>query len=288
MKSFMQTKMFGMAVLLALVAVTALAQVPSEPVSPQTTEAIIPRRHGPRIVLPGTRPPQVVDGVTVSYNLIWAGYAVTGTDFTQVQGSWIVTAVDCTKTPTSDSSEWVGIDGWTSNTVEQIGTDADCNGKTPFYYVWYEFYPLNTIVISDVSIAPGDKFSGSVTYEGENEYTVSITNDTSGQSFSKEVEFKGADRSGVPPRNSAEWIEEMDGNELSDFGIDPFGELYTGVSGGTDSAVDASTSGPIIDFGSAVQRSISTKNGSRGSEDTAVPSALASDGASFKVDWKSE
>jgi len=213
---------------------------------------------------------------------------VTGTGFTQVQGSWIVTAVDCTKTPNTDSSEWVGIDGWTSNTVEQIGTDADCNGKTPFYYVWYEFYPLNTIVISDVSIAPGDKFSASVTYEGENEYTVSITNDSTGQSFSKEVEFKGADGSGVPPRNSAEWIEEMDGNELSDFGVDSFGEFYTGVSDGTDVATDSSISGGINAFGSAVQKSISTKNGSSGSKDTAVPSALASDGSSFTVTWKSE
>jgi Peptidase A4 family len=284
----MRTKIFGVGILLTFASMTALAQIPSAPVSPQATEAIIPRQHRPRIVLPGTRPPQVVDGVTVSYNLIWAGYAVTGTGFTQVQGSWIVTAVDCTKTPNTDSSEWVGIDGWTSNTVEQIGTDADCNGKTPFYYVWYEFYPLNTIVISDVSIAPGDKFSASVTYEGENEYTVSITNDSTGQSFSKEVEFKGADGSGVPPRNSAEWIEEMDGNELSDFGVDSFGEFYTGVSDGTDVATDSSISGGINAFGSAVQKSISTKNGSSGSKDTAVPSALASDGSSFTVTWKSE
>jgi hypothetical protein len=284
----MRTKIFGVGILLTLAAATALAQIPNAQVSPQTAQAMIPRQHGPRIVLPGTRPPQVVDGVTVSYNLIWAGYAVTGTDFTQVQGSWIVTAVDCTKTPNSDSSEWVGIDGWTSNTVEQIGTDADCNGKTPFYYVWYEFYPLNTIVISNVSIAPGDKFSASVVYDGDNEYTVSITNDTTGQSFSKEIEFKGADGSGVPPRNSAEWIEEMDGNELSDFGVDSFGEFYTGVSDGTDVATDSSISGGINSFGSAVQKSISTKNGSSGSKDTAVPSALASDGSSFTVTWKSE
>jgi len=284
----MRSKMLGMGILLALATAPALAQAPSGPVSPLTTAAITPRQHRPRIVLPGTRPDEVVGGVTVSYNLIWAGYAVTGSDFTQVNGSWIVTAVDCTKTPNSDSSEWVGIDGWTSNTVEQIGTDADCNGKSPFYYVWYEFYPLNTIVIDDVSIAPGDKFSASVTYEGDNEYTVSITNDTTGQHFSKEVEFKGADGSGKPLRNSAEWIEEMDGNELSDFGIDSFGEFYTGVSGGTDSAIDSSTSGGIRDFGSTVQRSISTKNGNKGSADTAVPSALASDGSSFKVTWKSE
>jgi hypothetical protein len=255
-----------------------------------TQGAIIPRQHRPRFVAPGTRPPvyDPIRNVTISYNTIWAGYAVTGSDFTYVQGSWIVHSVDCTKTPNTDSSEWVGIDGWSSNTVEQTGTDADCNGTTPFYYVWYEFFPLNTVVITDVSIAPGDKFSASVTYDGDDEYTVAITNETTGQSFSKEVEFKGAGGSGAPKRNSAEWIEEMDGNKLSDFGVDPFGELYTKLSDGTDSATDSSVSGPIADFGNAVQESISTKNGTSGSEDTAVPSALAADGASFTVTWKSE
>jgi hypothetical protein len=275
---------------LALSAITFLLAICPAVAQTSTAAAIIPRQHRPRFVAPGTRPPffDPIRNVTVSYNTIWAGYAVTGSDFSLVQGSWIVTAVDCTKTPNSDSSEWVGIDGWSSNTVEQIGTDADCNGKTPFYYVWYEFFPLNTVVISDVSIAPGNKFSAMVNYVGDSEYVVSITNDTTGESFSKKVQFKGADGSGAPKRNSAEWIEEMDGNELSDFGIDPFGEFYTGVSGGTDSATDSTNSGPINDFGSAVQESISTKNGTSGSKDTAVPSALASDGASFKVTWKSE
>jgi hypothetical protein len=227
-----------------------------------------------------------IRNVTVSYSTNWAGYAVTGTDFTSVQGSWIVAAVDCTKTPNTDSSEWVGIDGWSSKTVEQIGTDADCLSDTPYYYVWYEFYPLNTIVITDVSIAAGDKFSASVTYESNNEYLVAITNETTGQSFSKEVEFKG-DGTGTPMRNSAEWIEEMDGSALSDFDVDSFGALYTGVSSGIDEATDSSISGPIADFGSAVQESISSKKGTDKNV-TALPSALASDGASFTVTWKSK
>jgi hypothetical protein len=277
-------------IVLTLAAAVALAQSSSETTSPQTRATFTPRQHRPRFVAPGTRPPiyDPIRHVTISYNTIWAGYAVTGSDFTYVQGSWIVSAVDCAKTPNTDSSEWVGIDGWSSNTVEQTGTDADCIGKNPYYYVWYEFFPLNTVVINSVSIAPGDKFSASVTYDGDNEYTVAITNDTTGEFFSKEVKFKGADGSGVPPRNSAEWIEEMDGNELSDFGIDYFGELYTGASDGTDSATDSSVSGVIADFGSAVQESITTRNGRSGGKDTAVPSALASDGASFKVTWKSE
>ncbi len=276
-------------VLLALATEPVLAQLQMPSTSP-VTAPFFPRQHPRRIVAPGTPPPvyDATTDVTISYNTSWTGYAVTGSEFTQVQGSWTVSAVDCTATPNTFSSEWVGIDGWTSNTVEQIGTDADCNGEKPVYYVWYEFYPLNTIVIKDVSIAPGDNFSASVVYNGSNEYTVSITNDTTGENFSKEVEFTGADNSGVPLRNSAEWIEEMDGNKLADFGIDPFGEFYTGVSGGTDTATDRSVSGPITDFRTAVQESISTRTGEKGSKVTAAPSALASDGGSFKVTWKSE
>ncbi len=286
----MLPKRLQIAIVLFLLAATYAVAQSSGNSKALHTQAIAASQHRPRIVAPGTRPPYYdpLRHVTVSYNTIWTGYAVTGSDFTYVQGSWIVHSVDCTKTPNTDSSEWVGIDGWSSNTVEQTGTDADCIGTKPYYYVWYEFYPLNTVVISDVSIAAGDKFSASVTYDGDNEYTVAITNETTGQSFSKEVEFKGADGSGVPPRNSAEWIEEMDGNKLSDFDVDPFGELYTGISDGTDSATDSSITGVIADFGDAIQESISTRNGNGNGKETSVPSALASDGASFAVQWKSE
>ncbi len=137
-------------ILLMLATLPALAQSPSGSTSPLTPDGRIPRRHRPRRVLPGMRPEyDAVNHVTVSYNDIWTGYAVTGSDFTQVHGSWIVAAVNCSETPNSDSSEWVGIDGWNSNTVEQIGTDADCNYSTPSYYVWYEFYPEGTMVIRE-------------------------------------------------------------------------------------------------------------------------------------------
>jgi hypothetical protein len=281
----MLTKSLRLSGIMLLFVAAVLAQT-----SNPTSVPFTPRQHRPRLVLPGTQPPvyDPIRHVTVSYNLIWAGYAVTGSDFTYVQGSWVVHSVDCTATPNSDSSEWVGIDGWSSNTVEQTGTDADCNGSTPFYYVWYEFYPLNTIPITDISIAPGDKFNAWVGYDGNNEYTVSITNITTGQSFTKEVEFSGADGSGEPLRNSAEWIEEMDGNQLSDFSQDLFGPLFTGSEAEANSATDSSVQGVIGDFGDAVQQSFTTRTGRAGSKLTAAPSALASDETSFGVTWKSE
>jgi len=276
--------------LLLLVTVSALAQLPGGSTSLLTADGRVPRQHRPRKFVPGTVPVyDPTNHLIISYNTAWSGYAVTGSDFTQVHGSWIVTEPDCTKTPNSYSSEWVGIDGWSSNTVEQIGTDTDCNGTSPYFYVWYEFYPLNTVVITDVSIAAGDVFSASVVYKGDNKYTVSIKNNTTDQSFSKEVEFSGALGSGKPPRNSAEWIMEMDSNtlnDLTDFGTDSFGQYYTVES--TDTATDSAHSGPITDFGTAVNRSITTKNGSSTSPKTSVPSPLAPDGSSFTVTWKAE
>jgi hypothetical protein len=275
-------------ILLLLATMCAWAQSPSASTSPLTPDGRIPRQHPPRKILPGMRPVyDPVNHVTVSYNQSWAGYAVTGSKFTQVSGSWTVTAVNCSKSKNGYSSQWVGIDGWTSNTVEQIGTDSDCNGTTPSYYVWYEFYPQNTIVISSVSIAPGDKYLASVVYNGNSEYTVSIKNVTTNQSFSKEVKFTGT-RGSTPEWNSAEWIMEMDGNELADFGTEPFGMYYTDVTGGNNTATDSSYSGVISGFGSAVQESITTQSGSSSSPVTSMPSALASDGEGFTVTWESE
>jgi len=271
--------------LIALAVLPAIAQPLSN--SSDSPSPVRTRRQSlPRSLSPHEEEYDFNRHVIVSYNTIWAGYAVTGSDFTFVEGSWIVTAVDCTKTPNTDSSEWVGIDGWTSATVEQIGTDADCNGTSPYYWVWYEFYPYGSVVINTVSIAPGDKFSASVTYDGNNYYTVALTNESTSQNFSKKVKFTGGG-SGIPKRNSAEWIMEMDGNKLSDFGVDSFCEDYTGYL--NDIATDSTVSmGVIKAFGDDVNESITTKNGTKNSPVTAKPSHLASDGASFTVTWKSE
>jgi Peptidase A4 family len=113
--------------------VPAIAQVPSGPESLQTASAVSPRQHAPRRVA-GLRPDRVIDNVTVSDSTNWSGYAVTGASFTHAAGSWIVPTVNCSKTPNTFAAFWVGIDGWTSSTVEQTGTDSDCSGSSPSYY----------------------------------------------------------------------------------------------------------------------------------------------------------
>ena len=271
------------AILLALVAIPAWAQVSSEPAATPDTAVISPRQHAPRRVYPG-RPARVIDNVTVEDSTNWSGYAVEGSSFTKALGSWTVPTVNCSKTPNTYSSFWVGLDGWTSSTVEQTGTDSDCDGSSPSYYAWYEFYPNPSYEITSVSVSPGNHISASVTYSGT-EFTITLTNETTGKTYSKSSKVSGAKRS------SAEWIAEApcctrSGGilPLSDFGTVYFGDDYTGVSS-TNDATDSSVSGAIGAFGSNVYESIMV---STSGANEAVPSSLTSDGTSFSVVWDSE
>jgi Peptidase A4 family len=267
----MLSKKLGILVVLAVL--PALAQVATQ----TTTEVLAPRQHAP-MRWRGLAP----DGSVESEN--WSGYAVTGSSFTVAKGSWTIPTVNCSTTPNTYSSFWVGIDGYSSSTVEQTGTDSDCDGRTPSYYAWYEFYPAGSVLISSVPVSPGNQMSASVTFSGSL-FTITITNETTGKSYSKSSTVSGAARS------SAEWIAEAPcctrrGGilPLADFGTVDFGQDYTNVSG-TNDATDSSISGDIAAYGSAVN-SI-TMVSSRGAQE-AVPSALSSDGTSFTVAWKSE
>jgi hypothetical protein len=255
---------------LLLVLSPAVGQVAS------TTAAIIQHRHAPRRVA-GFHPDRVIGNVTVSESNNWSGYAVTGSAFTQAKGSWIVPTVDCAAVPNSSASFWVGIDGWDNDTVEQTGTDSDCNDGTPSYYAWYEFVPATGVTIASVPVTAGDQVSAEVVFNGA-EFTVTLTNQTTGKSYSKSVP------PGSAKRASAEWIAEANGYKLSDFGTVSFGQDFTFASG-TNYAVDSTTSGQIGDFGASVQKSIMVA-GTDLLE--ALPSPLSPDGTSFIVAWKTE
>jgi hypothetical protein len=216
----------------------------------------------------------------------WSGYAVTGSSgqVTSVQGSWIVPAVTGSRRTTAYSSFWVGIDGFNSNTVEQIGTDSDVQRGRPVYYAWYEFYPNPMYQISTLSISPGDVISASVTYSSsQNTFTVSITDTSKSTSWtSQPTTVSGATES------SAEWIAEAPSSyfgvlPLANFGTVKFGYDSTAVAGTCYATLNGVT-GTIGSFGSAVQQITMV---SRRGAVKAQPSALSTDGTSFSVTWKS-
>jgi hypothetical protein len=117
--------------------------------------------------------PQRLAGPTNSTSSNWSGYDVTGGPFTSASASWTQPTVTCGASETSYSSFWVGLDGDTSSTVEQIGTDSDCVNGTPTYYAWYELYPKGSGTL--VTIPAGAAIDASVTTDGSGNFTLSIT-----------------------------------------------------------------------------------------------------------------
>jgi hypothetical protein len=108
----------------------------------------------------------------------WAGWDNTGGTYTSVSASWVQPTITCAKRETSYASFWIGLDGDGSNSVEQTGSEGDCNHGTPVYYSWYEFYPAYPVNYSN-TVRPGDQFSSTVTYSG-GKYTLVLTDSTQG------------------------------------------------------------------------------------------------------------
>src|SRR5206468_3319478 len=92
---------------------------------------------------------------------------------------------------TAYSSFWVGLDGDTSSTVEQTGTDADCSGSTPQYYAWYEMYPKFPVNLSN-PVKPGDKLSAFVTTDGAGNFTLTISDSTQGWTHTTHAKLHSA------------------------------------------------------------------------------------------------
>ncbi|HXZ98545.1 MAG TPA: G1 family glutamic endopeptidase [Candidatus Acidoferrum sp.] len=223
------------------------------------------------------------DGSWLSTN--WSGYAVNGSagSVSDVRGSWKVPAIagSCPKA-SEYSSFWVGIDGFSSNTVEQIGTDSDCQNGRAAYYAWYEFYPSPSYTISSFTVKPGDTISAEVNYSNS-KFTVSIVDVTTGKSYSTSATVKSAQKS------SAEWIAEAPSSSrgvlpLADFGTVNFGSDNTGVAV-TCYATVAGATKALGSFSSSVQEL--TMVTSSGKTVKAQPSSVSKDGTSFSVVWKS-
>lgn len=206
----------------------------------------------------------------------WSGYAATGESFSEVQGSWTVPTVTCPSGSTGYAAIWVGIDGYTSNTVEQDGTDSDCNDGNPTYYAWYEMYGDDSVnggaaIRLSQPVQAGDAISASVSVSGSS-WTLNI--DDTSQNWQVSESIAGPDP--APSQNSAEWIverPEVDGSvaSLADFGT----ATFTGAT-----ADGSDQSGSISAFQYTPINMVS------GSSVLAAPGTLDVTGETFTDSWR--
>jgi peptidase A4-like protein len=201
--------------------------------------------------------------LTNSTSSNWSGYAATGSRFTSISASWTQPTAVCSGT--SYSSFWVGLDGDTSNTVEQTGSSADCSSAgVPSYYAWYEMYPKYPAGLSG-TVKPGDSFAASVTTDGAGRFTLTIADSTEHWTFKTTQRLKSAALA------SAEVIAEAPSSRSGVLPLTNFGTVN--FSGSTANGASLSTFHPDrIDMAS-------------GSTVKAQTGSISSNG-SFSVTWK--
>jgi hypothetical protein len=200
----------------------------------------------------------------------WAGYADTGSGFTQVTAKWVEPTGKCSS-QTSLAAFWVGIDGFSSTSVEQDGTLIECQGGQPFYFTWWEMFPANSVQIVSQQLQPGDSIKASVTRNGTS-YTLSVTDSThTANSFSTTQTCSDCDNS------SAEWIAEA---PTGSAGIEPLSQFGTWTTSN-----DFASTGSAAKAVSAFSDNEITLVDSSGNVQ-AVPVALNPAGNWFRVYWK--
>ena len=113
---------------------------------------------------------------------------------TSVSASWVQPTGTCSSRTDQYSSFWVGLDGYSSDSVEQDGTDTDCvNGKPPVLRLVRD-HP-NPSYNFGSTVKPGDTMTASATYEGSNEFKLTLADTTRGWSSSTTQDVSGAARS---------------------------------------------------------------------------------------------
>jgi hypothetical protein len=224
------------------------------------------------------------NAITTVESLNWAGYAVSTSNagaVTDVKGSFLIPTVSCNAN-NAFASFWVGIDGFSSSTVEQTGVTANpCNSSfAPVgYSAWFEFFPAAPVYAS-ASLAAGDSVVAEVKFApstGVFSTSISVTT-SAGKSV---VTLTHSQTVSGAQANSAEWIAEapsVGGRilPLAKFGTVTFtsaSATINGVSGSISASFPSSTANEIV----MVTRTGIVK---------AQPSTLMSSGSSFSVTWK--
>jgi hypothetical protein len=115
----------------------------------------------------------------------WSGYAGTTGTYKSVSASWTQPAGTCSRGD-QYAAFWVGLDGYSSTTVEQTGSEVDCVGRTAQYYAWYEMYPGPSENYSN-TVRAGDHFTATVTYLSGESFSLYIADTTEGWSHTTDA-----------------------------------------------------------------------------------------------------
>lgn len=246
-----------------------------------TKHAPEPTRTISRPNIPGPKSAQTGTQKAQQTSTNWSGY-VGATNLnnpvndtvTGVYGSWIVPDI-VPSTNNTYSAIWIGIDGYSNGTVEQIGTGHDyVNGKKR-HYAWFEMFPRASYNILGFPVYVGDEISASVEYSGNNVFTLYIVNHTRKVATTIPTRYTKSRRA---KRSCAEWIVEAPASNhilpLTNFQVAYLSDCKAKINGTIRSLNNI--------FWQNTSLEMVTNNGTP----KAIPSSISGDDESFSVVWK--
>jgi MBG domain (YGX type)/Bacterial Ig-like domain (group 3)/MBG domain len=199
-------------------------------------------------------------------NPTWSGYVAEATPLKTdsveaVSGTWTVPSV--APSTTGAVAEWVGIDGYNGDTVEQIGTEEYYDNYThnTFAYAWWEMYStgakqpqqdlFNASTNTGLLVRSGDSMTASVqditSGNDAGDFVLSIVDSTTGQSFSTPPMASSPTQSPTALDDEAEWIVEAPSTTISGVtSVDPLANFGSVTFTGASATIDGVT-GPIDD-----------------------------------------
>lgn len=218
-----------------------------------------------------TSPPGKPRGLTKVESTNWSGYADTGSSFSKVSASWTEPSVTCSGSQEQLAAFWVGIDGYSSSSVEQDGTLIECYRGRAYQYSWWEMYPANAVQVVGQTVAVGDAITSTVTRSGTS-YTLTVTDSTHAADSFTETETCAS-----CANTSAEWIAEAPSGSSSIYPLADF-KSWTASSA---SVTEGSASGVISSFTDDEITMVDSSGRTK-----ALPGSLNSSGNGFTVTWE--
>lgn len=203
----------------------------------------------------------------------WSGYLSAGGHYTAVSASWIAPTAKGNGTTESGDAAWIGIGGVTSDDLIQIGTENIIEPDGTVYSgAFYELLPDVSQEVPGVTVAPGDAISASISQVSATKWSMSISNQTTGQSYTATVTYTSTN-------SSAEWIEEDP--SYASGGLVPFDNFGTINFTGASTTVN----GTAMSISGAQGSNITMVAGPSRTV-VAQPSALGASGTGFSVTRK--
>jgi hypothetical protein len=244
--------MFSAAFLVQALLATAVLALPSskERMAARRARRSSGTRQGKPVNL--IAKPEVTNTSHVEFSENWSGAVLVATTATykSVTGTFTVPTPKSTGGSGQQcASAWVGIDGDTcASAILQTGLDFCVTGTSVSFDSWYEFFPAVSVDFTGISFSAGQSVTLTATVISTTEGTLTIKNNSNGQSVSKTISSTAR-----LCQENAEWIvedfEECEGNDCELVPFANFGTVaFTGASATTNSGSVSPAAAQVLEI----------------------------------------